>query len=561
MLEYGTIYKKNRGRIMKSAEVIINGKNYIYEVGTTLLEISKEFKEEYKNDILVAVLNGKVAELNNVITEDSTLEFYDISSSLGSLVYENGLTFLLIDSFKRVLKMDITINHSIDKGVYFETSKIISESDLEKIDLDMNEMVQKNVPIEKKLVNRMEAIKYYTKHREDDKVNILKYTTNTNVNLYKLNNTYDYFFSYLPISTGYLKKFNLTYISSNGFVISYPNLYTNKMHKYKHHEKLFNEFNEYNSWTQTLGVRNVTSLNYKISMGNFNDIIFQSEAFQNNKLYKIAEKIYNNVNSKVILISGPSSSGKTTTSKKLKLYLKNFGLDVLSISIDDFFLDKEDTPRKENGDYDFESVNAIDINLFNKTLKKLISYEKVKLPRYNFILGKKEFETVPTKLNENQILIIEGLHALNDVLTNEIDKKYKFKIYLSPLTVLNIDNHNRFKTTDNRLLRRIVRDNRTRGYSASDTLASWNNVREGEEKNIFNFQDSSDVVFNTSLVYELNVLKTYVEPLLYSVEENDPNYKEALRLLNLLKNILPMPSEDVPRDSIIREFIGNSYFE
>ena len=546
---------------MKSVEIVVNEKKYIYPCGISLLDVSKDFKEEFQNDILVAELNGRIAELSTTVEDDSVINFYDITSSIGNLVYENGLVLLLIDSFKAVLKMDVIINHSIDKGVLFETPKKISDQDLLKVVEKMQENVKANLPIEKKLINRMEAIKYYKKNKELDKVNILKYTTNTNVNLYKLNDTYDYFYSYLPISTGYLKKFDLTYIDSNSFVLNYPNLYTNKMLKYKHHTKLFEEFKIYSYWASKLKMKNMSQINEIISKGKYEELILYSENYQNKNLYKIAERIYNDVNIKVILMSGPSSSGKTTSSKKLELYLKNFGLDVFSLSIDDFFLDRDETPKDENGEYDFESINAVDINLFNKTLKKLISNENVKLPRYNFILGKKEFDTVPTKLSSNQILVIEGLHALNDSLTYDIEKKYKFKVYISPLTVVGIDNHNRVRTTDNRLLRRIIRDNRTRGYSASDTLKNWNKVRKGEEEYVFKYQDTADAIFNTSLIYELNILKTYAEPLLYSVDENDECYKDAVRLLNILKNVLPMPSESIPKDSILREFIGNSYFE
>ena len=546
---------------MNSVSVEISGKKYLYEQGTSLLEIARDFKDQFQNDIIIAEFNGRITELNYKLKHDGTLKFYDKTSQIGNLVYENGLVFLLIDSFKKILKMDVVIKHSIDKGILFQTTKKISVDDLFKVESNMKESVINNTYIEKKLINRLEAINYYKNKKEFDKVDILKYSTNTNINLYKLNNSYDYFFSYLPISTGFLKKFNLTYIDSNNFVLGYPNLYTNKMLKYKHHEKLFNEFQKYSDWTKRIGTTNISQINQKISNGDYKDLIYLNEAFQNNNLNKIAEQIFENKNVRIVLLSGPSSSGKTTTSKKLKLLLKNYGLEALSISIDDFFLDKENTPLNEDGEHDFESIRAVDTNLFNKALKKLLAGEKVKLPKYNFIKGIKEFETTFTKLLPNQIIIIEGLHALNEELTSEIEKKYKYKIYVSPLTVLGIDNHNRVRTTDTRLLRRIVRDQRTRGYSTSDTLDAWKKVRKSEEVNIFSYQDSADVIFNTSFIYELNVLKSYVEPLLYSVDETDRNYKEAVRLLNILKNVLPMPSEDITGDSVIREFIGNSYFE
>lgn len=546
---------------MESITVNVNGKNYLYPKGVSLLGVSKDFTEDFENEIIIGELNGMLTELSKNVFEDCNLKFYDNMSPIGNLVYQNGVIFMLIVAFKEILNTNIIINHSIDKGIYFETKKKITESDLELVSNKMNELIKKNLPIEKTLVNRLEAIDYYKSLKEDDKVNILKYTTNTNINLYKLDGVYDYFFSYLPISTGYMKKFKLTYNDRNSFILTCPNIYSKtKKLSYNHHEKLFNEFKDYSDWTKKIGIRNISDINDKISKGNFNDIILLNETRQNNKLYKIAENISKNKNIKIVLISGPSSSGKTTTSRKLKLFLKSLGLSPVSISIDDYFIDRDFNPKKQDGTYDFESIKAVDTKLFNNNLSDLLNGKDVKLPTYNFILGKKEFINDSIKLSSNEIIIIEGLHALNEELTKSISSDYKYKIYLAPLTVLNIDNHNRFKTTDNRLLRRIVRDNRTRGYSASDTLSSWRSVREGEEKYVFPFQDSADVVFNTSLSYELNVLKTYVEPLLYSVLETDENYKDAVRLLNLLKNILPLPSDNIPKDSIIREFIGNSYF-
>ena len=302
-------------------------------------------------------------------------------------------------------------------------------------------------------------------------------------------------------------------------------------------------------------------MNSVVSNGKINEFIFLAENEQNNRLAEIARKIYSNKDIKMVLISGPSSSGKTTTSKKLQLYLKQYGLVPKTMSIDDYFVDREKTPKKADGSYDFESIEAVNVKLFNSDLKKLLNGEKVKMPTFNFALGKGEYRTEATSLGKNDILIIEGLHALNNVLTESIDKKYKFKMYLSPLTVLNIDNHNRMKTSDIRLLRRIVRDNRTRGYNAREVISAWSSVRAGEETNVFPYQDEADVIFNTALFYEVGVLKVYVEPLLYIIEENEECYKFAIRLLNLLKNILPIPSDYIPKDSILREFVGNGYFE
>lgn len=547
---------------MEKVKVTYLGKSYMYPKDITLEDISKDFQENYSETIIMAEVNGRPYELNYKVTEDVTVDFFDLTSPTGNRVYESGLIFVLEKACLNMLNSEIEVKYSIDKGIYIKTYKKITKEDLDKVSREMKEIVKRNLPIQKNLVNRLEAIEYYKSTKSYDKVNVLKYSVNTNVNLYRLMDIYNYFFSYLPVSTGALKEFKLTYIDQNSFVLRYPNIYyLNKIPVYKHHDKLFNEFKKYDEWSEKLGIENVSSLNNKVTKGNVDDIVLLSENIQNNSLFKISETIYNNKKLKLILLAGPSSSGKTTTSKKLELFLKGFGLNPIAISIDNYFVDRDKTPRLPDGSYDFESLNSINVELFNKNLKDLLDGKEVTLPVYNFITGKSELSDESIKLGEKEILIVEGLHALNEELTYSIDRKNKYKIYLCPLTVLSLDNHNRIRTTDNRLLRRIVRDNRTRGYSASDTLSTWSKVREGEEKYVFPFQDEADVIFNTSLIYELGVLKTYAEPLLYSVEESDPMYKEAVRLLNLLKNILPISNDYIPVDSIVREFIGGGYFK
>ena len=547
---------------MEKVKVMYLGKSYLYPRDITLEDISKDFQKNYSETIIMAEVNGRPCELNYKVTDDVTVDFFDLTSPTGNRVYESGLIFVLEKACLNMLNSEIEVKYSIDKGIYIKTYKKITKEDLDKVSREMKEIVKRDLPIQKNLVNRLEAIDYYKSTKNYDKVNVLKYSVNTNVNLYRLMDIYNYFFSYLPVSTGALKEFKLTYIDQNSFVLRYPNIYyLNKIPVYKHHDKLFNEFKKYDEWSEKLGIENVSSLNNKVTKGSVDDIVLLSENIQNNSLFKIAETIYNNKKLKLILLAGPSSSGKTTTSKKLELFLKGFGLNPIAISIDNYFVDRDKTPRLPDGSYDFESLNAINVELFNRNLKDLLDGKEVTLPVYNFITGKSELSDESIKLGEKEILIVEGLHALNEELTYSIDKKNKYKIYLCPLTVLSLDNHNRIRTTDNRLLRRIVRDNRTRGYSASDTLSSWGKVREGEEKYVFPFQDEADVIFNTSLIYELGVLKTYAEPLLYSVEESDPMYKEAVRLLNLLKNILPISNDYIPVDSIVREFIGGGYFK
>ena len=545
---------------MLDITVKCNDRKMTYPKGVSLLEVAKDFQKDYKEKIIVGSINGVIYELNHPLYNNSTVEFYDRTSSIGNKVYESGLLFILSYAFKEVLDSKIIVKYSLDTGIYVKSEKLISSEVLDSVNKKMNELIKEDHRIDKLLINRKEAIKYYDRLGETDKSNLLKYNTNTNINLYKLDNNYDYYFYNLPVSTGYIDSFKLTLIDRYSFVITYPNLYSTKL-TYKHHEKLFNTYNNYDKWTSMIGINSICDLNDKVSEGDIDDYILLSEGYQNAKLLGIAEKIVNDKNIKIVLISGPSSSGKTTTSKKLQLCLKGFGISPKTISIDDYFVDREKTPVDEDGNYDFENINAVDVDLFNKDLNKLLSGEKVKLPTYNFILGKKEYVNDPVVLKEKEILIIEGLHALNSELTNSIPKKNKFKIYLSPLIALNLDNHNRIRSTDLRILRRIVRDSRTRGYDASASLASWSRVRKGEEKNVFPFQDEADEVFNTTLIYELGILKTYAEPLLFRVSETDENYKDAIRLLNLLKNILPISSDYIPKDSIVREFIGNSYFD
>lgn len=325
---------------------------------------------------------------------------------------------------------------------------------------------------------------------------------------------------------------------------------------------VYDAFNGHTSWASKIGISNASHLNKIVSLGNYNDAIRLAELHYEGQLTRISDMIYENKNNiKIVLLAGPSSSGKTTTAKKLGISLRSIGFKTHYVSIDDYFLEKEQTPKDENGEYDFESIDAIDLELFNKHLVKLLAGEKVLMPEYNFITGKKEYKKRFLQLEENDILIIEGLHALNDQLTSSIKRKNKFKIFICPYTQINIDNHNYVHTSDTRKLRRIVRDSKTRGKSAADTLKMWKKIRAGEKKYIFPFQRDIDSIINSAMVYEIGVLKTYVEPLLFSVDEKDEMYPEAIRLINLLRNFLPIPSDDIPRDSVLREFIGKSGFE
>lgn len=548
----------------KMIKIEYNNNIYEFMEDTTLKEISEKFKGDFAYPILVARVDNEIEELTYKVGKKCKIDFYDRSSLLGNAVYSRAVHFMMIVAIKKVLGADaeVRIEHSIDKGVYCTLeNKEITENKLKKVEEKMYEIVNTDYKFVKLNVSRRDAIQYFKNKHQMDKVKVFKYISNTFINLYRLDDYYDYFFSNMPYSTKVLDDFKLTYINKSGFVLSYPSVENPKYTKdYSHHEKLFNAFLEYTNMGKILDVTNAADLNEVVTTGNYNYLIQLAEARYNSQLSNVADIISKNKNIKVVLLAGPSSSGKTTTSKKLEIYLRAHGFRTHSISTDDYFLDLKDTPKKPNGDYDFESIRAVDTDLFNKQLLKLLNGEKVLLPEYNFILGSREYKKKYLQLKENDIIVIEGLHALNPELTLAIDDINKFKIYISPLTQLNIDNHNRIHTSDTRRLRRIIRDNKYRGYNATETLKSWKNITEGEEEYVFPYQNDADVIINSALIYELGVLKTYAEPLLFSVSEEDEVYPEAIRLINFLRNFLPIPSDDVPKDSVLREFIGGSCF-
>jgi len=549
--------------MLEIIKLMINGKEYEYSSGITLEEISKNFSKEYKYPILLAKVNNRIKELNEVITEDCTIEFLDLTSREGNRTHISGLTYLLVYAVRKLYGLDanVTIQHSIDKGLYIETNFKVTDAKIDSIKEEMKGLATADIPITKITVDRLEAMQYFEDMGDLAKSGVMRYNTNTYVNLYRLGNMYNYFYNYMPISTSYIKNFDLTYLNDNGFVMRFPTPYVkNKIKEYVHHHHMFETFKEYHSWAKTIKVENSADLNQVVSNSKINELIRIDEAIQNSKLLTLAK----NINSKrkdlkIVLIAGPSSAGKTTTSKKLCMYLKSFGLNPQVISMDDYFVERKDNPVDENGNPDYECLEALDLKLFDKQIEELLSKKKVKIPTYNFALGEKEYKR-ELCLEEEDILVIEGIHALDKKILTNIPKNKKYKVYISPLTELNMDDHNRVSTTDNRLLRRIIRDNRTRGYNVERTLRIWPSVRAGEEKYIFPFQDEADYTFNSALIYEIGVLKTYVEPLLYSVPSDSEYYEEAKRLLNFLRLFLPIPADAIPQDSILREFVGGSCF-
>ena len=541
-----------------------NGKKEEYVKGIKVKEILNKMSKEEREDTILIKYNNKKVDLETELKKNGTLQIYDINTLEGNRIYERGLLYLFIYATNNVLGKDtkVIVKHSIDKGIFCKIDKELEDKDVLEIKKQMKELVSKNIPFTKMDTTKYEAIEYFKSIKREDKAKTLFYDPSKYVSLYKLDDYYNYLIGDLPPSTGVLKYFDLSLIKDKGIVVRFPSIYDNKkVKRYTHHANYFNTLEEYSTWGNNLNINNIGELNDYITSNKPADIIQLSEIMQDYKLLSIAEQIVlNKENYKIILLSGPSSSGKTTSAMKLSLYLKSLGLNPTHLSLDDYFHERAETPLGEDGKPDFESITAVDIKLFDSQISKLLKGTKVVVPTFNFIDGKKEYKRT-VQLKENDILIIEGLHALNEELLTNIPKKKKFKIYVSPLTYLNIDNDNRISMTDLRLLRRMVRDNRTRGYSPSVTLGTWMKVRSGEEKHVFPYQDNADALFNTSLAYELSVLKTYAEPLLFSIKEDDPEYQTAQRLIELLKFVLPIPSESVPKTSILREFIGDSYFE
>lgn len=540
-----------------------DGRKKEYKKGIKLKEILNDVKDNYETDIIYVKFKNRIINREDQITQSGNMSIFDLSTIQGNKVYERGLLLLFETYAHQVLGADtkIKIRQPVGKGVYFEIDKKVSEKQLQEIKDIMKQKVKEDIPIEKIETTRMEAIEYFKSTKRMDKVKTLSYTTASFVKLYKIEGNYNYMLGDMPQSTGIFKYFDLTPIE-NGIIVRFPFMYDKgKIAKYVHHEQVFKIMKEYSNWGKLLNITNIGELNESVINRGAREIINLSEIVQDRNLFSIAEKIAKDKNNiKIVLLTGPSSSGKTTTSRKLSLYLKALGLNPQPLSLDDYFLNRVDTPLDENGKPDYESIRAIDIKLFNNQLESLLKGKKVIAPTFDFIDGVKIYNK-PLQLGEKDILVIEGLHTLNEELTKNIPKEKKFKIYISPLSFLNLDDDNRISQTEIRLLRRMVRDYRTRGYGPAHTLNTWGSVRLGEEKYIFPYQDEADIIFNTFLAYELGVLKVYAEPLLYSVPQDDPKYDTAIRLLKLLRFVLPISSEDIPKLSILREFIGESYFE
>ncbi|MCT4585749.1 MAG: nucleoside kinase [Peptostreptococcaceae bacterium] len=535
-------------------------KEYSLNNTITIENFNKEYLKQ--DNIVAAIFNNNLRELTYELKADGIIKLLDFKSHDGKKIYMRSLSFLFIRACKDLYPNNqINIEHAISKGLYCEINGItLLKEDVDKIKERMNFYVKEDFKIIKKTCDKQDAIKEFERLNNYKKAEILKYKKEDKVTMYEINGLIDYFYGYMVPSTSYLKTFDLQ-LCDDGVVIIGPNKNDfNKIADYKYLPKLSYVFRETEKWAKIMNVRNVSDLNKIIENNKYSDLIRTVEALHEKKISEIADMIDNHEHEKrLILIAGPSSSGKTSFSHRLATQLKVNGLDPVSISLDNYFVNREDTPLDEFGKYDFESIYSIDLELFNTHLQKLLKGEEIELPVFNFKNGKREYNNNFLKVSETQPIIIEGIHGLNEMLTESIPHNKKFKIYVSALTQLNLDEHNRIQTTDLRLIRRMVRDKSFRNKTVKETIAQWKSVRRGEEKYIFPYQEEADIMFNSTLIYELSVLKKYAKPLLENVKKDEEEYIESNRLLKFLQYFVPLEDEaDIPPTSILKEFIGGS---
>ena len=548
-------------------KLTILGKEREYQEGTTLFTISKELEAEYTHPILLAMVNGRLKELRKSPKDGDVVEFVTMASETGIRAYRRGIILVLMKAIYKVLGANglekVRIEHTIGDGIYGELDGDVcaNEETLCLVKQEMERIVAADVLFDKKTINTEEACKIFHEHRMFAKEKLFGYRRASRTNLYSLGGFEDYFYGYMPYSAGVLKTFDL-FPYDQGFILLLPSKEApDILPEFKERRKFFDVLQEGSKWGRIMGVETVGDINDVLARGGLQDLILVQEAFMEKKIGDIAAQIKERGNVKFVMIAGPSSSGKTTFSHRLSIQLKTLGMKPHPIAVDDYFVNREDTPKHPDGSYNFECLGAIDIELFNNDMTALLAGEAVELPSFNFKTGKREYKGNIKKLGPDDILVIEGIHGLNDALSYKLPTESKFKIYISALTQLNIDEHNRIPTTDARMLRRIVRDARTRGAAAVDTIRMWPSVRKGEEENIFPFQESADAMFNSALIYELVLLKQFAEPLLFCVPKEATEYTEAKRLLKFLDYFLGADCENVPKNSIIREFIGGSCFK
>ncbi len=531
--------------------------------GTKVIDLFSQEISKSNNEIIACKFNNEVKSLNYEINTDGELELIDIKNKDGMRIYKRGLIYIVSKAFNELYpKALLTVNFQLYHSMLCDIDNItLTDEMIQNVDKRVKEIINKNIPITKKIIPKEEAEVFYNKEKTLKGRLQLDLKDKKEVTLYCCEDYYNYFYGVMPISTGCIKEYEVLNYKGR-ILIRYPsrkNPYI--LPEFIECPKLLETLDEYEKVHKILNINTLYKLNKLIKKGNIKDYILLDEALHEKKIAKIADEISNRKETKVVLIAGPSSSGKTTFAKRLELELRLNGLKTKTISVDNYFVEREDTPKNENGEYDFEAIEAIDTKLLNNDLIKLLNGKEIKMPTFNFHEGKKEFKGNTMKLAEDEILIMEGIHCLNDKLTFLIPKEQKYKIYISCLTVLNIDYYNRISTTDTRLIRRIVRDNQFRGYSALHTLKMWPSVNKGEAKNIFTYQEEADVMFNSSLIYELSVLKNYAIPLLKEIKQQEPEYSEAKRLISMLEYFETISSKFILKNSLLREFIGNSIFD
>lgn len=546
--------------------VTIDGEAKQYKEGITYEEIAKEYREQYDDTIALVIADGDIRELMKPVEKDCRLEFITLKNSAGHKAYVRTAIMLLIKALYDVEKREkiekIKVEFAIGQGYYcsLKGDVRVDNTLVERLNVRMRQLVMEDIPIEKKTYSLEDAVALFDKYGMKDKKKLFRFRRSSTVNVYRLDDYYDYYYGYMLPSTGYVKYFNVISYEG-GLMLLLPDRKEPKTIDYfEPREKLFCALQQTTEWGEKLEIDTVGDLNEQICKGGISDLILVQEALQERRIGEIAEDIVSRGGIKFVMIAGPSSSGKTTFSHRLSIQLRSYGLKPHPIAVDDYFVDRELTPRDEKGNYNFECLEAIDVARFNEDMSNLLAGKTVELPTFNFKTGKREYKGNFKTLGKDDILVIEGIHGLNDKMSFSLPGESKYKIYISALTSLNVDEHNRIPTTDGRLLRRMVRDARTRGISAKRTIAMWQSVRRGEEENIFPFQESADATFNSVLIYELAVLKQFAEPLLFSIQKGEPEYYEAKRLLKFLEYFIGVSSEDLPKNSIVREFVGGSVF-
>lgn len=540
----------------------------IYEVkeGTTLSDLAKQVQLPQEPIILLAYMDGKLRELFTPMTKDCHVRFVTLKEQAGYMAYKRTATLMFLKACEDLLgtgaTTKIALDYSIGNSIFcdFLEDRVIDEAFARSIQKRMEELAKANLPITKRSLDTDQAAKYFDRIGFKGKKELFQFRRESKMNIYSLDGYDNYFYGYMAPSTGYISAF-LVSAYQHGVVLQIPKRkQTEEIVPFTPQPKLFHVMQRSREWTKTMGVDTVGALNDVITHGNINHLILLQEGLQEKLLADIADEIVSK-NKKIILIAGPSSSGKTTFSHRLSIQLQIAGLTPHPVSMDDYFLDRELSPRDENGNYNFETIASLDVDLLTKHINQLLDGEEIDVPSYNFITGKREYHGHKLKIGEKDVLVMEGIHGLNGTLTNEIPEDAKYRIYVSALNQINLDEHNRIPSSDGRLLRRIVRDAMTRGNDARETISRWDSVRKGEEDNIFPYQEEADVMFNSAQIYEIAVLKQYAEPLLFAVPRDCPEYQEAKRLLKFLEYFLNIPSEAIPKTSLLREFIGGSCFE